>query len=105
MRGTKVLMEHASATIYPGQKVGVIGRNGCGKSSLFAAITGELSPELGSISVPKNLRISKVSQQTPALDQSALDYVIDGDKELRELQRQKEIAYTKILYCLHNLAG
>lgn len=89
MRGTKYLMQDASATIYEKRKVGVIGRNGCGKSSLFAALLGDLSPELGTISIPKNLTISTVSQQTPALEISALEYVIDGDKKLRSLQKQR----------------
>ena len=92
MRGTKILVDHASATIYPGQKVGIIGRNGCGKSSLFAAIRGEISAETGNISVPRNLKISSVAQQTPALEKEAIEYVIDGDETLRDLQRQKEMA-------------
>ena len=92
MRGTRVLVENANGIIYPKHKVGIIGRNGCGKSSLFAAIQGDLAPELGSITVPKGLKISSVSQKTPALDQEALEYVIDGDKELRALQKQKEKA-------------
>ena len=65
MRGSKYLLENASASIFPGQKVGIIGRNGCGKSTLFAAIKGEIAPELGSLTVPRNFRISAVSQQTP----------------------------------------
>ena len=56
MRGSKVLIEHTSAQISDGHKVGIIGRNGCGKSSLFAAILGDLAPELGSIGVPKNIK-------------------------------------------------
>ena len=89
MRGARFLLEDASATIFEKHKVGVIGRNGCGKSSLFAAITGALAPEKGTLSVPKDLRISSVAQQTPALDTPAIEYVIDGDKRLRELQRQR----------------
>ena len=92
MRGSRVLVEGATASIYPGQKVGVIGRNGCGKSSLFAVLKGELTPENGSFSIPKDLSIASVSQQTPALSESALDYVIDGDKNLRELQRKRQQA-------------
>ncbi len=92
MRGSHVLVEHGSAALYDKHKIGIIGRNGCGKSSLFAAIRGELTPDLGSISVPSGLRISSVSQQTPALETSAVEYVIDGDKQLRELQRQREEA-------------
>lgn len=95
MRGSKYLLENASASIFPGQKVGIIGRNGCGKSTLFAAIKGEISPELGSLTVPRNFKISAVSQQTPSLDISALDYVKQGDKDLTELLAQKEKAYAE----------
>lgn len=95
MRRSKYLLENASASIFPGQKVGIIGRNGCGKSTLFAAIKGEIAPELGSLTVPRNFRISAVSQQTPSLDISALDYVKQGDKDLTELLAQKEKAYAE----------
>lgn len=95
MRGSKYLLENASASIFPGQKVGIIGRNGCGKSTLFAAIKGEIAPELGSLTVPRNFKISAVSQQTPSLDISALDYVKQGDKDLTELLAQKEKAYAE----------
>lgn len=95
MRGSKCLLENASASIFPGQKVGIIGRNGCGKSTLFAAIKGEIAPELGSLTVPRNFKISAVSQQTPSLDISALDYVKQGDKDLTELLAQKEKAYAE----------
>ena len=92
MRGTKVLIEHASAQISDGRKAGIIGRNGCGKSSLFAAILGELAPEVGSISIPQNIKIASVEQKTPALDISALDYVMQGDKEVMRLFEEKKIA-------------
>lgn len=95
MRGSKYLLENASASIFPGQKVGIIGRNGCGKSTLFATIKGEIAPELGSLTVPRNFKISAVSQQTPSLDISALDYVKQGDKDLTELLTQKEKAYAE----------
>ena len=95
MRGSKYLLENASASIFPGQKVGIIGRNGCGKSTLFATIKGEIAPELGSLTVPRNFKISAVSQQTPSLDISALDYVKQGDKDLTELLAQKEKAYAE----------
>lgn len=95
MRGSKYLLENASASIFPGQKVGIIGRNGCGKSTLFAAIKGEIAPELGSLTVPRNFKVSAVSQQTPSLDISALDYVKQGDKDLTELLAQKEKAYAE----------
>ncbi len=95
MRGSKYLLENASASIFPGQKVGIIGRNGCGKSTLFAAIKGEIAPELGSLTVPRNFKISAVSQQTPSLEISAFDYVKQGDKDLTELLAQKEKAYAE----------
>ena len=95
MRGSKYLLEKASASIFPGQKVGIIGRNGCGKSTLFAAIKGEIAPELGTLSVPRNFKISAVSQQTPSLDISAIDYVKQGDKDLCQLLAQKEKAYAE----------
>ena len=95
MRGSKYLLENASASIFPGQKVGIIGRNGCGKSTLFAAIKGEIAPELGTLTVPRNFKISAVSQQTPSLDISALNYVKQGDKDLTELLAQKEKAYAE----------
>ena len=97
MRGSKVLIEGASATVLAGQKVGIIGRNGCGKSTLFAAIQGELAPELGSISVPKNLKIAAVAQKTPALSISAMDYVMQGDKTVQELLKRREAAYASNL--------
>ena len=93
MRGTKTLIEGASATILAGQKVGIIGRNGCGKSTLFAAIQGEITPELGSIGIPKNLKIATVAQKTPALEISAIDYVMQGDKTVQQLLKQREAAY------------
>ena len=93
MRGTKSLLDSASASIFPGQKVGIIGRNGCGKSTLFAAIKGEIAPELGNITVPKDLKISSVSQQTPSLDISALEYVKQGDLDVSELLMEKKRAY------------
>ena len=97
MRGTKVLIEGASATILQGQKVGIIGRNGCGKSTLFAAIQGELAPDLGSIGIPKNLKIATVAQKTPALSIAALDYVMQGDKTISALLARRAEAYA------HNL--
>ena len=93
MRGTKVLIENASATILAGQKIGIIGRNGCGKSTLFAALQGEIAPELGSIGVPKNLKIATVAQKTPALQISALDYVMQGDKTVNALLEERNKAY------------
>lgn len=93
MRGTKTLLEGATTTILQGQKVGIIGRNGCGKSTLFAAIQGEVGADAGTIVVPKNLKIATVAQKTPALSTSALDYVMEGDKTVQELLKRREEAY------------
>ncbi|MCW8093296.1 ATP-binding cassette domain-containing protein [Alteromonas sp. ASW11-130] len=86
MRGNKVLLDEVSAQINPGQKVALIGANGCGKSSLFALLRNELSVESGDCNVPAQWRIVSVAQETPATERSALDYVIDGDIRLRALQ-------------------
>ncbi|UKH21453.1 ABC transporter ATP-binding protein [Actinobacillus pleuropneumoniae] len=91
-RGQSVLLENTSATIHTGQKVGLVGKNGCGKSSLFALVKGELQPEGGDVSLPKNWAISWVNQETPALEISALDYVIQGDREYTGLMSQLEKA-------------
>ena len=88
LRGNKPLLEEASATIHPGQKVGLVGKNGCGKSSFFALLKGELAVDAGSVSVPAQWQIATVAQETPALGCSAIDYVIDGDKEFRSLEQQ-----------------
>ena len=66
----------------PGQKVGIIGANGCGKSSLFAMLQGKLQPDAGSASIPASWTIATVAQETPALDISAMDYVLQGDELL-----------------------
>lgn len=95
MRGSKYLLKNAQTTIYPGQKVGIVGRNGCGKSTLFSAIEGEVATETGAISVPRDFKISAVSQKTPSLDIPALDYVKQGDKDLTALLKKKEEAYAK----------
>ena len=87
-RGQTELLENASATINPKQKVGLVGKNGCGKSSLFALLKKELTPEGGEVNYPSNWRVSWVNQETPALDISAIDYVIQGDREYCRLQQE-----------------
>ncbi|HDZ9161442.1 ABC transporter ATP-binding protein [Vibrio cholerae] len=88
LRGGKPLLEQASATIHPGDKVGLVGKNGCGKSTLFALLKDELTIDAGSFSKPAHWELAWVAQETPALDRTALEYVIDGDREYRELERQ-----------------
>lgn len=92
LRGTKHLLDESSAVIYPGHKVGLIGANGCGKSSLFAMLRGELQPDGGECKIPKNWQIVSVAQETPASNRSALDYVIDGDLYFRDLESQLKLA-------------
>ena len=87
-RGNRLLFSEASFTIHKGQKIGLTGANGAGKSSLFALLRGELHADEGEFSMPPNLEIAHVAQETPALECSAIDYVLDGDRELRALQHQ-----------------
>lgn len=84
-RGAQVLLDNSEATINPGQKVGLVGKNGCGKSTLLALIKNELHAEQGEIQIPSNWSLAWVLQETPALDTSALEYVLDGDREYRAL--------------------
>lgn len=86
-RGNKQLLNNASLTIYPGQRIGLIGKNGTGKSSLFALIEGKISHDSGDIRLPKHWQLATVKQETPALDIPALDYVLQGDSELQLLQQ------------------
>jgi ATP-binding cassette, subfamily F, member 3 len=88
MRGAKPLLENASASIYPGHKVGLVGPNGCGKSSLFALLRGKLQADTGICEVPRQWQIATVAQETPASSRPALDYVIDGDQRLRQIQAE-----------------
>ncbi|MDP4536573.1 ATP-binding cassette domain-containing protein [Alkalimonas collagenimarina] len=81
-RGSKALFSNANLTIFPGQKIGIIGANGCGKSSLFACFQGELAPDAGELSIPSAWPIATVAQETPALDCSAMDFVLQGDELL-----------------------
>ncbi|MBT2747966.1 MULTISPECIES: ATP-binding cassette domain-containing protein [unclassified Lysobacter] len=78
-RGERLLLSNVDLTLHAGWRVGVIGRNGTGKSSLFAAIQGEVEADRGDIDVPNRVRIASVAQETPALDDAALDFVLSGD--------------------------
>ena len=90
-RGTKVVLSQATATIQVGEKVGLIGRNGAGKSSLFALITRQLQEDQGEWAMPDNWEISQVEQNIPETDQGATDFVLEGDlrlgRVLAELQQ------------------
>ena len=85
-RGPKTLFESVTLTIHAGQKVGVVGANGVGKSSLFSLLRGELATDTGELSLPPNTVIAHVAQETPGVERSAIDYVLDGDAELREVE-------------------
>jgi ATP-binding cassette subfamily F protein 3 len=88
MRGIKPLLESVDLTLNPGDKIGLIGANGAGKSSLFAMLRNELHPDQGEIDFPTKWRMAYVAQETPALDRAALDYAIDGDVTLRKLEAE-----------------
>jgi ATP-binding cassette subfamily F protein 3 len=85
-RGRKVLIENASFQMHAGQRMGVIGANGCGKSSLFAMFLGELEPDGGELALDPKDEIAHVAQESPHGSGSAVDYVMDGDHELRAVQ-------------------
>jgi len=91
-RGTNVLLDNASATINPGQKVGLVGKNGCGKSTLISLLKNEMSADAGNLSFPNNWALAWVNQETPALDVPAIEYVIDGDREFRQLESELQAA-------------
>ena len=88
VRGARVLAADVDLTLHAGERIGVVGPNGCGKSTLLALVAGELAPERGDIERPPGLRIAWVAQETPALDQPAIEYVLDGDGELRTLEAE-----------------
>ncbi len=85
-RGAKILVEAASFQLHTGHKVGLIGANGAGKSSLFALLRGELHPEVGDLDMPPNWVIAHVAQEMTELSQAALEFTLDGDAELREIE-------------------
>src|SRR3990172_430332 len=92
-RGGRPLLDNINLTIYAGQKVGVTGANGAGKSSLFSLLRGELHQDAGDIDIPARLSIAHVGQETPALELPAIEYVMDGDAELRDIEAQLEHAH------------
>ena len=86
-RGPRLLIEHASFSLFRGEKVGITGANGSGKSTLLALVRGEIHPDAGSFEMPANLAIAHVSQDLAASDQAAIEFVLDGDAELRAIER------------------
>ncbi|MFN3735134.1 ABC-F family ATP-binding cassette domain-containing protein [Comamonas testosteroni] len=87
-RGTKVLLDQVSTTINPGESVGLVGRNGAGKSSLFALLNGSISEDGGDFFIPPQWRMAQVAQHMPETDESATRFVLDGDTRLAELNAQ-----------------
>ena len=92
IRGNKSLLKDANLRVHDGQKIGLIGANGSGKSSLFALLKGELHADAGDIGFPTHWRISSVDQETPSIPSSVLEYTIDGDSEYRALEAEKDEA-------------
>ena len=87
-RGSKVLLDKTSVTLNPGEKVGLVGRNGAGKSSLFAVLNGTLHEDGGEFSIPAHWRMSQVAQDMPETSQRATDFVVDGDIHLLAAQTE-----------------
>ena len=82
------MLENVSLTVQPGQRVAIVGANGAGKSSLFQLLLGQLAPEQGSVSLPGGCRIAHMAQEVKASSRSARDFVLDGDFELRRLEKE-----------------
>jgi ATP-binding cassette, subfamily F, member 3 len=112
-RGVKVLIEAATLQLHPGHKVGLTGANGTGKSSLFAMLRGELHAEKGDLEMPASWVVAHVAQETPALTQSAIDFVLEGDAELREVETALTLAeanhqgelIAELHQCLSDIGG
>ncbi len=94
-RGTKLLVDSVSLTLYAKQRVGIIGQNGCGKSSLFKMMLGNIPCDSGEINLPKNLSIACMAQEVANTSRSALDFVLDGDRELRTIESRINAATHK----------
>ncbi len=91
-RGTKLVLDAASVTIQPGENVGLVGRNGAGKSSLFALLTERLQSDGGEVYMPPRWRVGEVAQNMPETDDGATDFVLEGDTRLMEAQAQLSAA-------------
>ncbi len=91
-RGPLLLFEHVDLALHAGWRIGVSGRNGAGKSSLLGLVAGELSPDAGHFERPRDWALAFVRQEVPALDITALDYVLDGDVELRRIEQSLVVA-------------
>jgi ATP-binding cassette subfamily F protein 3 len=94
-RGSRLLLSDIDLTLQSGWRLGVVGRNGCGKSSLFAALQGQLEADAGELELPAKLRLAAVAQETPALPDAAIDYVLGGDEELAAALRAESEAQAR----------
>jgi len=86
-RGTKVVLDDASVTLQPGEKVGLVGRNGAGKSSLFALLTDKLQSDKGDVDIPRQWTMAEVAQNMPETEMPATDFVLEGDTRLMAAQQ------------------
>ncbi|NRB37312.1 MAG: ATP-binding cassette domain-containing protein [Pseudomonadales bacterium] len=94
-RSGKSLFETTSLRIHSGQRFALIGQNGCGKSTLFQVLLGNMQTDAGDVDIPKDLRIAHMAQEVEAIERNARDYVIDGFHQLRRLQEQLKVAEAK----------
>src|SRR5207344_2725559 len=112
-RGERLLLSNVDLTLHAGWRVGVIGRNGCGKSSLFATIMGEIESDVGNLDMPSRLRIASVAQETPSLPDPAIDFVLGGDAvvaavinaEAEAMDREDYEAVAELHHRLEELNG
>ena len=88
MRGTQILLEDVSLVVHDAQRVGIIGRNGCGKTSLFLALAQTVPLERGEIKMPTGLRLSMMDQETPGSERTALEFVLDARSEERRVGKE-----------------
>ncbi|MGK0441068.1 MAG: ATP-binding cassette subfamily F protein 3 [Pseudohongiellaceae bacterium] len=91
-RGSKILLDHASAVFHTGQKIALVGANGTGKSSLFQMLLGELSNDSGNLNIPSQWRIAHMAQEVATSNRPALEFIVDGDNELRRIEAQLQQA-------------
>ncbi|MDP6264311.1 MAG: ATP-binding cassette domain-containing protein, partial [Pseudomonadales bacterium] len=91
-RGSHLLIDRVSLTIHPGQKIGLVGANGSGKSSLFELIEGHLDADEGELELSAGLAIAHLAQEVVATEQPAIEYVLDGDRPLRSIQKAIQTA-------------
>ena len=101
-RGTKLVLDGANVTLNPGEKAGLVGRNGAGKSSLFSALAGRLDPDGGDIDLPRQWRIGEVAQHMPETDTGATDFVLEGDEPL--MAARKALAQAEAAHDGHAMA-